>query len=54
MCDEYFLDGTPFHFHPVKPKDQIQKLAKHDAELTVGLEIEWYLRKLDQHIRRII
>ena len=49
MCDEYFVDGTPFHFSSrQKLKDQIQKLAKHDAELTVGLEIEWYLRKLDQ------
>jgi glutamine synthetase len=44
LCDEYFRDGTPFHFSPRQLlRKQIARLAGKGMQLCVGLEIEWYL-----------
>jgi glutamine synthetase len=44
LCDEYFNDGTPFHFSPRQLlKKQLQRLAERKMECRVGLEVEWYL-----------
>ncbi len=44
LCDEYFKDGTPFHFSSRQLlRKQIARLASKGMELCVGLEIEWYL-----------
>src|SRR5579862_1112915 len=52
LCDEYFKDGTPFHFAPRQLlKKALQKL--NDAKFTsiIGAEIEWYLLRLaDDHL----
>jgi len=44
LCDEYFRDGTPFHF---SPRHLLRKqLARTSSELRIGLEIEWYLARV--------
>ncbi len=44
LCDEYFTNGTPFHFSPRQLlRRQIERLATKGMELIVGIEIEWYL-----------
>ncbi len=49
ICDEYFNNGVPFHFSPRQQlKRQIKKLADEGRRLVVGLEIEWYLLKVEQ------
>jgi glutamine synthetase len=57
LCDEYFRDGTPFHFSPRHLlKRQISRLAGKKMRLVVGLEIEWYLARVleerlsDEHV----
>jgi glutamine synthetase len=46
LCDEYFRDGTPFHFSPRHLlKRQLARLAQQGMELMVGLEVEWYLAR---------
>lgn len=46
LCDEYFNDGTPFHFSPRQLlKRQLRRLADRKMECRVGLEVEWYLLK---------
>ena len=46
LCDEYFNDGTPFHFSPRQLlKKQLKRLAERQMECRVGLEVEWYLLK---------
>lgn len=46
LCDEYFNDGTPFHFSPRQLlKKQLKRLADRKMECRVGLEVEWYLLK---------
>jgi glutamine synthetase len=46
LCDEYFNDGTPFHFSPRQLlKKQLRRLAERNMECRVGLEVEWYLLK---------
>lgn len=46
LCDEYFNDGTPFHFSPRQLlKKQLKRLAARKMECRVGLEVEWYLLK---------
>ena len=54
LCDEYFRDGTPFHF---SPRHLLRKQLKRTKyELKVGLEIEWYLARVvedplgDEHV----
>ena len=47
LCDEYFRDGTPFHFsarHLLKK--QLRRLAEKKLDLVVGLELEWYLARV--------
>src|SRR3954451_17040646 len=40
LCDEYFGDGTPFHFSPRHLlRKQVERLGKR--RLMVGLEVEW-------------
>lgn len=49
LCDEYFRDGTPFHFSPRQLlKRQVEKLRRKKLELVVGLELEWYLARLEE------
>jgi glutamine synthetase len=46
LCDEYFNDGTPFHFSPrLLLKKQLRRLAERKMECRIGLEVEWYLLK---------
>ncbi len=47
LCDEYFSDGTPFHFssrHLLRR--QIDRLHAKGMDLVVGLEVEWYLTRI--------
>ncbi|MEQ8698464.1 MAG: glutamine synthetase, partial [Bauldia litoralis] len=47
MCDDYFRDGTPFHFSPRHLlRRMLAKLADRGIAAVVGLEVEWYLLKL--------
>src|SRR3954469_16160132 len=54
LCDEYFRDGTPFHF---SPRHLLRKQLKRlDYDMRVGLEVEWYLARVaeealsDEHV----
>lgn len=47
LCDEYFNDGTPFHFssrHLLRR--QLRRVAERGMQLRVGLEVEWYLARI--------
>lgn len=49
LCDEYFRDGTPFHFsgrHLLRR--QLRALREEGLQAVVGLEVEWYLLRLSQ------
>src|SRR5579862_5354673 len=47
LCDEYFNDGTPFHFSPRHLlKKALQKLADAKFTSVIGVEIEWYLLRV--------
>ena len=47
LCDEYFRDGTPFHFSPRHLlKKQLRRLGENKLRLVVGLEVEWYLARV--------
>jgi glutamine synthetase len=52
LCDEYFNDGTPFHFAPRQLlKKALQKLNHAKLTSIIGTEIEWYLlRVADEHL----
>jgi glutamine synthetase len=58
LCDEYFRDGTPFHFSPRHLlRKQLKRLREHSSyDLRVGLEVEWYLARVaeealsDEHV----
>jgi glutamine synthetase len=52
LCDEYFNDGTPFHFAPRQLlKKALQKLANAKCASVIGTEIEWYLlRVAEDHL----
>ena len=46
LCDEYFRDGKPFHFssrHVLR-----RQLARLRHDMRVGLEVEWYLARVDE------
>ncbi|MQA67403.1 MAG: glutamine synthetase [Alphaproteobacteria bacterium] len=48
LCDEYFTDGRPFHFSSRSILSrQLGRLRNSGMELIVGLEVEWYLRRID-------
>jgi glutamine synthetase len=47
LCDEYFKDGTPFHFSTRRIlKNQLERLAVKGYRLIIGLEVEWYLTRI--------
>lgn len=47
LCDEYFRDGTTFHFSPRHLlRRQVARLAQRKMQLMVGLEVEWYLARV--------
>ena len=47
LCDEYFNDGTPFHFSPRQLlRKALQKLADAKFTSVIGAEIEWYLLRV--------
>ena len=46
LCDEYFRDGTPFHFSPRHLLRKQLRSLKH--EVKVGLEVEWYLARVEE------
>src|SRR5256885_3304138 len=47
VCDEYFRNGTPFHFSPRHLlRRQLGRLAPRRMDLLIGLEVEWYLARL--------
>src|SRR5690606_16659629 len=49
LCDEYFTDGRPFHFssrHVLRR--QVARLREKGMGLVVGLEVEWYLRRIEE------
>jgi glutamine synthetase len=52
LCDEYFNDGTPFHFAPRQLlRRALQKLAERGCTSIIGTEIEWYLlRVAEDHL----
>jgi glutamine synthetase len=52
LCDEYFNDGTPFHFAPRQLlKKALKKLGEHGCASIIGAEIEWYLlRVAEEHL----
>ena len=52
LCDEYFNNGTPFHFSPRQLlRKQIKQLAGKGMGCVVGVEIEWYLlRAAQEHL----
>ena len=57
LCDEYFVSGVPFHFSPRQLlRRQLARLAERGMDCMVGLEVEWYLRRVaenrltDEHI----
>ncbi len=47
ICDEYFTDGKPFHFSARQVlRRQIDRLSGWNMSLKIGLEVEWYLRRI--------
>ncbi len=47
LCDEYFTNGRPFPFSPRQIlKRQLARIAERGWQMTVGLEVEWYLLKV--------
>jgi glutamine synthetase len=52
LCDEYFNDGTPFHFAPRQLlRKALRRLDDRGHACVVGTEIEWYLlRVADDHL----
>jgi glutamine synthetase len=48
LCDEYFRDGTPFHF---SPRHLLRKqLGRLKYDMRVGLEVEWYLARVAEDV----
>src|ERR1700704_5834945 len=47
LCDEYFNSGVPFHFSPRQLlRRELKRLADKGLGCVVGLEIEWYPRRV--------
>lgn len=47
LCDEYFSDGTPFHFSARRLlRRTLDALAARGLSAVVGVEVEWYLLRL--------
>ena len=48
LCDEYFNSGVPFHFSPRHLlRRQLRRLPEKGMGYVVGLEVEWYLLRVD-------
>lgn len=52
LGDEYFNDGTPFHFAPRQLlRKALRQLGERGCACVIGTEIEWYLlRVADDHL----
>src|SRR5580698_7881643 len=52
LCDEYFNDGTPFHFSSRQLlRKQVRKLTERGYTGVIGAEVEWYLlRVAEDHL----
>jgi glutamine synthetase len=52
LCDEYFGNGTPFHFSPRQLlRKQLDRLSQRNMRSVIGLEIEFYILKLaEEHL----
>lgn len=51
LCDEYFDDGCQFHFSSRQLlRRQLERLEENGKSLIVGLEVEWYLARLEDGI----
>jgi glutamine synthetase len=49
LCDEYFPSGAPFPFSTRQLlRRQLEALQARGQDLIVGLEVEWYLTRLDE------
>ena len=49
LCDEYFTDGTPFYFSPRHLlRRQLRRLEERGMGSVVGLEVEWYLLRVNE------
>jgi glutamine synthetase len=49
LCNEYFTNGTPFHFSSRQIlRTQLKRLEERKLTMIVGLEIEWYLSRINQ------
>jgi glutamine synthetase len=49
LCDEYFDTGVPFHFSPRQLlRRLLRELAAEGLELRIGLEVEWYLARVEE------
>lgn len=47
LGDEYFTDGRPFHFSSRQVlRRQIARLTEKKMDMLVGIEAEWYLRRI--------
>ena len=51
LCDEYFDDGCQFHFSSRQLlRRQVQRLEENGKSSFVGLEVVWYLARLEDGI----
>jgi glutamine synthetase len=49
LCDEYFVNGVPFHFSPRHLlRKQLRRLEERSWTSLIGLEVEWYLLKVSE------
>ena len=47
LCDTFFTNGKPFPFCPRQLlKKQLARIAERGWQMTVGLEVEWYLLRV--------
>jgi len=52
--DVYFTDGTPFPFAPrYLMRSALEELNRHGFDYLAGLEVEWYLTKLEDPMLEI-
>lgn len=49
LCDDYFGSGKAFHFSPRHLlRRQLRRLEERSLKCVIGLEVEWYLLRLDE------
>tara|TARA_B100000700_G_scaffold312591_1_gene396401 strand:- start:831 stop:2318 length:1488 start_codon:yes stop_codon:yes gene_type:complete len=50
LCDEYFDSGVPFYFSSRQLLNkQVECIKNRNMDLVIGLEIEWYLRRIENY-----